>query len=67
MLTKVPQFKKGLYQNEDCSIERRGRRSVFEDAARAQEQVLYALLEETLTLLNINRDMDDHLSYFFLR
>ncbi|PLB50587.1 hypothetical protein P170DRAFT_492471 [Aspergillus steynii IBT 23096] len=44
-----------------------GRKFIFEDAARAQGKVLYALLDEILTLLDINREMDDHRSYFFLR
>ncbi|KAI9044247.1 uncharacterized protein KD926_001477 [Aspergillus affinis] len=67
MLNKVPQFKKGLYQNEDRNIEGCSRKYIFEDAARAQGQVVYALLEEILNLLDIRREMDSHLSYFFLR
>ncbi|THC99196.1 hypothetical protein EYZ11_001284 [Aspergillus tanneri] len=66
-LKKAPQFRKGLYENDGGRCESSNRRFNFNDVAKIQGQVVYALLDEVMNMLNISRDMEDNLSYFFLR
>ncbi|KAE8352442.1 hypothetical protein BDV28DRAFT_157904 [Aspergillus coremiiformis] len=66
-LKKVPPFTNGLYEDETGGLGPVTREFDFDHAARAQGQVVYALLDEVLGGLKILRETDDSESYFCLR
>ncbi|OGM40968.1 hypothetical protein ABOM_010500 [Aspergillus bombycis] len=66
-LKKVPLFRKGLYEDDASHEDPPARRYDFASAARAQGQVVYALLDEVLGVLSITRETEDPESYFCLR
>jgi hypothetical protein len=75
-LRKVPQFTKGLFENDttgelsslsSSSSSSKKNKFDFEEAAKAQGQVVYALLEEILIALKIRREAGGLKEYFYLR
>ncbi|KAE8387600.1 hypothetical protein BDV23DRAFT_174517 [Aspergillus alliaceus] len=66
-LKKVPPFRKGLYEDDMDNLAPPARDFDFDFAARAQGQVVYALLDEILRALKILRQTEDNRSYFCLR
>ncbi|KAL2796461.1 hypothetical protein BJX66DRAFT_335957 [Aspergillus keveii] len=75
-LRKVPQFTKGLFENDTAgelsslsssSSSSKKNKFDFEEAAKAQGQVVYALLEEILVALKIRREAGGLKEYFYLR
>ncbi|CEL02368.1 hypothetical protein ASPCAL03539 [Aspergillus calidoustus] len=76
-LRKVPQFTKGLFEDDttgdlsnvtsSSSPFSKKDKFDFEEAAKAQGQVVYALLDEILVALKIRRDAGGLKEYFFLR
>jgi hypothetical protein len=76
-LRKVPQFTKGLFEDDtmgdlsnvtssSSSFSKKDKFD-FEEAAKGQGQVVYALLDEILVALKIRRDAGGLKEYFFLR
>ncbi|OOO03853.1 hypothetical protein OAory_01022640 [Aspergillus oryzae] len=66
-LKKVPLFRKGLYEDDVGHWGPPAREYDFASAARAQGQVVYALLDEVLDALKITRETESDESYFYLR
>ncbi|KAL3460510.1 hypothetical protein BJX64DRAFT_300605 [Aspergillus heterothallicus] len=75
-LRKVPQFTKGLFENDhegrmtsnlSSSSSSRKKKFNFEEAAKAQGHVVYALLDEILVALKVQREAGSQNEYFFLR
>ncbi|KAL4877318.1 hypothetical protein BJY04DRAFT_230807 [Aspergillus karnatakaensis] len=64
-LKNVPSFTKGLFEHESGHMS--SSKGDFEKAVTAQGQVVYALLEEVLNMLQIKREAEDHTKFFFLR
>ncbi|KAF7586347.1 hypothetical protein BBP40_009043 [Aspergillus hancockii] len=66
-LKKVPPFRKGLYEDDEGQLPGSEWEFDFEEASRAQGQVIYALMDDILRALKIRRETDDDQSYFCLR
>ncbi|KAL2838360.1 hypothetical protein BJY01DRAFT_250976 [Aspergillus pseudoustus] len=73
-LRKVPQFTKGLFEDDPeghmakvSSSSSSRKKFNFEEAAQAQGQVVYALLDDILVALKIRREAGDQGECFFLR
>lgn len=73
-LKKVPSFKHGLFDGDNIGSWRMSSSSSsssskidFEEAVKAQGQVVYALLDEISNMLKLRREMDNHRQFFFLR
>ncbi|KAJ0422597.1 hypothetical protein BJY00DRAFT_310968 [Aspergillus carlsbadensis] len=76
-LRKVPQFTKGLFEDDtigelsnmpsSSSSPLKKNKFDFEEAAKAQGQVIYALLDEIVVALKIRREAGGLKEYFFLR
>lgn len=79
-LKKVPQFRHGLFDGDgtgswrmslsagpSSSSSSTSKKIDFEEAVKAQGQVVYALLDEISNMLKLRREMDDHRQFFFLR
>ncbi|KAL5335148.1 hypothetical protein BJX70DRAFT_401854 [Aspergillus crustosus] len=64
-LKKVPSFTHGLFEGDSGKLA--SSKGNFEEAAKAQGQVVYALLDEVLNMLKIQREAEDHRVYFYLR
>lgn len=79
-LKKVPPFKHGLYDSDGTGSWRKSsstgpsssssstsKKIDFEEAVKAQGQVVYALLDEISNMFKLRREMDNHRQFFFLR
>ncbi|GES59994.1 hypothetical protein ATEIFO6365_0002032500 [Aspergillus terreus] len=67
-LEKVPSFRAGLYEDDHGRLNDDDESPPdFHDAAGAQGLVIYALLHEILTMIDIRREAESHKSFFCLR
>ena len=67
-LEKVPSFHAGLYEDDHGRLNDDDEPPPdFHDAAGAQGLVVYALLHEILTMIDIRREAESHKSFFCLR
>ncbi|KAL4918645.1 hypothetical protein BDW62DRAFT_210271 [Aspergillus aurantiobrunneus] len=68
-LKKVPPFANGLFDGDSSGrmVSRSSSRMDFDEAVKAQGQVVYALFDEILNMLKIRREAESHQQCFFLR
>jgi hypothetical protein len=64
-LKKVPPFVNGLFESDSGKMN--SLKGDFDEAAKAQGQVVYALLDEVLNMLKIRREAEGYREYFYLR
>ncbi|KAL3475279.1 hypothetical protein BJX99DRAFT_259569 [Aspergillus californicus] len=65
-LKNAPPFTKGLFENNNGQMASSAKID-FEEAVKAQAQVVYALMDEILNLLEIHREMESFREFFHLR
>ncbi|KAL2832441.1 hypothetical protein BDW59DRAFT_157270 [Aspergillus cavernicola] len=67
-LKKVPPFTRGLFESDSGRMASSASSKLdFEEAVKAQGQVVYALMDEILNMLRIRRETESHREYFYLR
>ncbi|KAL2866872.1 uncharacterized protein BJX67DRAFT_381503 [Aspergillus lucknowensis] len=68
-LKKVPPFLMGVFETDGSGQMASGTPSSFDfdDASKAQDQAVYALMDEICGMLKIKREAESHREHFFLR